>query len=173
MYINLSKKWPDKCEIVDISTEFTVYSCATFARRINLFCIVPGLFCFVFFYFLRWTELPIPTAPLHFLYLRPTFCSSSLAISTGFNGRSVFFSGMHDAIATAWVFARTFLHFTAFRHDVMSKLFWVENKVILEKCSVFKQPNRLGNSTELNSGEEFLARGCDFTTTWNLWSLSL
>ena len=36
----------------------------------------------------------------------------------------------------------------------MSKLFWVENKVILEKCSVFKQPNRLGNSTELNSGEE-------------------
>ena len=36
----------------------------------------------------------------------------------------------------------------------MSKLFWVENKVILEKCSVFKQPNRLGNSTELNRGEE-------------------
>ena len=52
----------------------------------------------------------------------------------------------------------------------MSKLFWVESKVILEKCSVCKQPNRIGNSTELSRGEEFLPRGCDFTTTWNLWS---
>ena len=141
-----------------------------------LFCFVLFLVCFVLFLFfflfspLNWVAHTY--IPLHFLYLRPTFCSSSLAISTGFNGRSVFFfSGMHNAIATAWVFARTFLHFTAFRHDVMSKLFWVENKDILELCSVFKQPNRLGNSTELNSGEEFLARGCDFTTTWNLWSL--
>ena len=102
---------------------------------------------------------------LHFLCLRSTKYRVHSTVG--------FFSGMHNAIATAWVFARTFLHFTAFRHDVMSKLFWVENKDILEQCSVFKQPNRLGNSTELNSGEEFLARGCDFTTTWNLWSLSL
>ena len=80
-FINRSKNWPDKCEIVDVSTEFTVYSCATFARPNILFCIAPGLFCFVFSP-LNWVAHTY--IRLYFLYLRPTFCSSSLAISTGY-----------------------------------------------------------------------------------------
>ena len=32
---------------------------------------------------------------------------------------------------------------------------------------MFKQPNRLSNSTELSKGEEFLPRAFDFTITWN------
>ena len=177
MYItcNLSKKWPDKCEIVDVSTEFTrhynrILRDICTANYFVLYCSWFVLFCFFPIFSV---ELSCPY--LHsttFSYLRPTFYSSSLAISTGFIRRSVFFflECNHSNLLS---FSRTFLHFTDFRHDVMSKLFWVENKVILEKCSVCKQPNRLGNSTELNSGEEFLARRCDFTTTWNLWSLSL
>ena len=124
----------------------------------QLFCFVLFLVSFVFFfYFLCWTELPIPT----FDYIFSVFVPQS----TGYIRLSVFFSGMHNAIATASVFLERFFTSPLSSHDVMSKLFWVENKVMLEKCSVCKQPNRIGNSTELSKGDEFLPRECDCTTT--------
>ena len=128
-YINLSKKWPDKCEILDVSTEFTVYSYATFALPIILLCIVPGLFCFFLFSPLNWVAHTYIS--LHFLHLRPTFCSSSLAISTGHIRRSIFFWNAQRH-SNPLNFYRTFLDFTAFSHDVMGNLFWVENSYIRE-----------------------------------------
>ena len=118
------------------------------------------LFCFFLFSLLNWVAHTY--IRLHFLCLRPTKYRVHSTVG--------FFSGMHNAIATASVFLERFFTSPLSSHDVMSKLFWVENKVMLEKCSVCKQPNRIGNSTELSRGEEFLPRGCDFTTTWNLWS---
>ena len=143
-----------------------------------LFCFVLFLVCFVLFlFFFSIFSVELSSPYLHFTTF--SLSSSHILLIKSRDKYRVYstFGFFFLECITPWQpplsFSRTFLHFTTFRHDVMSKLFWVENKVILEKCSVFKQPNRLGNSTELNSGEEFLARGCDFTTTWNLWSLSL
>ena len=124
----------------------------------QLFCFVLFLVSFVFFFLfplLNWVAHTY--IRLHFLCLRPTKYRVHSTVG--------FFSGMHNAIATASVFLERFFTSPLSSHDVMSKLFWVENKVMLEKCSVCKQPNRIGNSTELSKGDEFLPRECDCTTT--------
>ena len=123
----------------------------------NYFVLYCSWFLLFFFLFSLLNWVAHTYIRLHFLCLRPAKYRVHSTVG--------FFSGMHNAIATASVFLERFFTSPLSSHDVMSKLFWVENKVILEKCSVCKQTNRIGNSTELSRGDEFLPRECDCTTT--------